>query len=251
MSFWENDEDTEMTPYEIAKAVGEPIRQKTVQYDVEEEISAPVEKNVSPALLRLEQGKLYQMLIEHDLFADVEAHPIAIENVQQELKDFITMRLEVMLGMRSEGEIVRRDPTFTNAEVDALKALAKKLMDPPKKVEEPKSGNLTPVGDKAKSLMLKQPTAIKPAQPVKKPIAPKKTISTPAPKPKTESKEMSLEERNAMIQDKKAVPESAIRAPMPSGDQMMQHYQMQQAGDLKTASLIQAVLAAQKLSKGR
>ena len=255
MSFWENDNNNEMSPHEIAQAVGQPIRQY-VEEEVEE-YSSPVEKTVSPALLRLEQGKLYQMLIEHDLFADVDAHPVAIQNVQQELKDFITMRLEVMLGMRNEGESVRYESPFTNAEVDALKSLAKKLIDPPvKKVEEPKSGNLTPVGEKAKSMLINKPVAVKPIQQVKKtvPVQKKPEVQKPKTQPKMikkETQEMSLEERNALINDKKAVPESAVKAPMPSSDQMMNHYQMQQAGDLKTANLVQTILRAQQLSGGR
>lgn len=78
------------------------------------------------ARLRLEQAKLYEMLITHDLFEGVDVIPEAIEKVQNELKFFIVKRLELLLGLREP--VVRSKPSlsenFNELEVDFLKQLA-------------------------------------------------------------------------------------------------------------------------------
>ena len=85
MAFWDNrqtpdeEEEVEMTPQEIAQQTGTTMSEAVEEYFEEEEVVQKPKKSISPALLRLEQGKLYQMLIEHDLFADIDAHPQAIE----------------------------------------------------------------------------------------------------------------------------------------------------------------------------
>ncbi|HXF28340.1 MAG TPA: hypothetical protein VN457_00695, partial [Chlamydiales bacterium] len=52
------------------------------------------------ARLRLEQAKLYELLINHNLFEGVDASEQAIKNVQNELKFYIVKRLEILLGIR-------------------------------------------------------------------------------------------------------------------------------------------------------
>lgn len=262
MAFWDNrqtpeeEEEVEMTPQEIAQQTGTTMSEAVEEYFEEEEAVQKPKKTISPALLRLEQGKLYQMLIEHDLFADIDAHPQAIENVQRELKDFITSRLEIMLGLRTDKEVhhlVRHDSVFTQNEIEALKALAKKLSDSVnKKPEEPKSGNLSPVGgaDKAKNMLAKmqpKPIQAKPvvSQPVQK-VEKTKQVAKPVKKFKSKPiGEMTAEEmieRNKQINDKKAVPESAIRLPMPNADMAQRHYESQLMSDPNKMAMIQKVL---------
>lgn len=83
---------------------------------------------LSDANLRLEQGNLYKMIMNHELFAGLEADPKAVKNVQREIKRFAKERMEVMLGMRQEkvaqGAIV--SSPFNELEVDILKKLASK-----------------------------------------------------------------------------------------------------------------------------
>ena len=67
----------------------------------EEEISV-----VDNARIRLEQGRLYEMLIKHNLFEGVDAMPQAVAKVQTEIKEFIIERLEILLGMKSEKQKV-------------------------------------------------------------------------------------------------------------------------------------------------
>ena len=81
------------------------------------------------ARLRLEQAKLYEMLINHDLFEGVDASPEAIKNVQNELKFYIVKRLEILLGIREPVVRVAAaavDLPFNDVEIDFLKQLAYK-----------------------------------------------------------------------------------------------------------------------------
>lgn len=84
------------------------------------------------ATIRLEQARLYDMLIKHDLFAGVQAHPRALANVQRELKEYIVSRLEILLGIKEEKkpetevkEIVVESP-FNDIEIEFLKVLSYK-----------------------------------------------------------------------------------------------------------------------------
>lgn len=93
----------------------------------EDEIST-----VNEAHVRLEQGRLYNMLINHNLFEGVDADPVAIANVQKQLKQFILEKLEEMLGMRAKKEdsetqqvIVQSD--FNELEIQVLKRVASKM----------------------------------------------------------------------------------------------------------------------------
>jgi hypothetical protein len=90
------------------------------------------EKNVvSEAMLRLEQARLYEMLLKHNFFEGVRVNLSAKQNVEQELKKFILDRLEVLLGIKQEvqqtnSSEIMVDLPFNDIEVDFLKALAYK-----------------------------------------------------------------------------------------------------------------------------
>jgi hypothetical protein len=93
--------------------------------DDEEEINT-----VNEAHVRLEQGRLYNMLINHNLFEGVDADPTAIANVQKQLKDFILEKLEEMLGMRAkkaETQQVVVQSDFNELEIQVLKRVASKM----------------------------------------------------------------------------------------------------------------------------
>ena len=81
------------------------------------------------ARLRLEQAKLYELLINHNLFEGVEASEQAIKNVQNELKFYVVKRLEILLGIREPVvriETAQAEPQFNDIEADFLKQLAYK-----------------------------------------------------------------------------------------------------------------------------
>jgi hypothetical protein len=95
-------------------------------FDEEEEDTAEI---MGDANLRLEQGRLYQMVLQGDIFADTNADPKAIRNVQREIRKFVRERMETMLGIRQEQaaqETVVSSP-FNDLEVTVLKMLASKM----------------------------------------------------------------------------------------------------------------------------
>lgn len=96
-----------------------------------EEVFEQQESVMDNARIRLEQGRLYEMLIKHDLFDGVDADPQAINNVQKEIREFIIERLEILLGMRAEKtkeiQQIIQQPQFNDVEVQALKMIANKV----------------------------------------------------------------------------------------------------------------------------
>lgn len=71
-------------------------------YDEEPEEVEDYAEVLSDARLRLEQGRLYELIMNHDLFQGVDADSKAIVNVQKEFRKFAKERMEIMLGMRQE-----------------------------------------------------------------------------------------------------------------------------------------------------
>jgi hypothetical protein len=110
---------------DIAEMMSPPSTED-IAYELEEE-----EMNVvGEAMVRLEQARLYDMLIKHNLFEGVEANPIALKNVQDELKAYIVERLQILLGIKQEQQPVtsmRVELPFNKLEIQALKDLAHKL----------------------------------------------------------------------------------------------------------------------------
>lgn len=95
-------------------------------FDEEEEDTLAI---MSDANLRLEQGRLYQMVLQGDIFADTNADPKAIRNVQREIRKFVRERMETMLGIRQEQpaqETIISSP-FNDMEVTVLRMLASKM----------------------------------------------------------------------------------------------------------------------------
>jgi hypothetical protein len=83
---------------------------------------------LNDANLRIESGKLYQMIMNHDIFEGLDADPRAVQSVQREIRKFARERMEVMLGMRQEAapQAAMVSSPFNDLEVDILKKLASK-----------------------------------------------------------------------------------------------------------------------------
>jgi hypothetical protein len=99
----------------------EELTQQIAQEDEEDYTEV-----LSDARLRLEQGKLYEMILNHDLFNDVEADPRAAKSVQKQIRNWAKNQMEIMLGMRqevSETNNIVSSP-FNDLEVTILKKLA-------------------------------------------------------------------------------------------------------------------------------
>lgn len=97
----------------------EETPQDTYEFDHAQKLT------IGEAKLKLEQAKLYEMIIGFDMFSEVrDIHPDAILAVKEELKNFLVDRLEVLLGMKEESGSTNY---FTAMEVKALKEVAKKI----------------------------------------------------------------------------------------------------------------------------
>lgn len=116
---------------------------------------------LNDANLRIEQGRLYQMIMNHNLFENMDADPKAIANVEKEIKKFARESMEVMLGMRqtvpvhAEGGAVITP--FNALEVEILKKLASKATNGATETAEAnkmadvikeKKTTLSPIGSK-------------------------------------------------------------------------------------------------------
>ena len=98
-------------------------------FETQEDEDEDTSELMFDANLRLEQGRLYQMIMRHDLFGETDADPKAIRNVQREIRKFVRERMETMLGIRQEQstqQTVVSSP-FNDLEVAALKMLASKI----------------------------------------------------------------------------------------------------------------------------
>jgi hypothetical protein len=87
------------------------------------------ESVLNDARVRLEMGRLYDMIMNHELFKDVDADPNAARSVQKQIRKFAKEQMEIMLGMRKETSKVERleiDFPFNQVEIDFLKQLAYK-----------------------------------------------------------------------------------------------------------------------------
>lgn len=139
---------------------------------------------LSDARLRLEQGRLYELVMNSDLFTGSDCDPKAIKNVQKEIRTFARERMEIMLGMKQETSKETAFPMdmfpFNSLEVEALKALASAATKGASQEAEPfagpmappKKNTLTPISVKNNQTRPVPKTASKPLQ--KQPSTPVK-----------------------------------------------------------------------------
>jgi hypothetical protein len=196
---------------------------------------------VDNARIRLEQGRLYEMLIKHNLFDGVDAMPQAVVKVQSEIKEFIIERLEILLGMKSEKQKevhqIIKESQFNDLEVQALKMIASKVTkgaseEVPSVSEKPKNelNTIKPIVAKSGLNSIKKPDpVVNQKKPVKE--VPAKKISKPEFK-KTEKttqdlsldgivkkdmkyieslKKMSLTDANKIVSERHARPQPKIK----------------------------------------
>lgn len=124
---------------------------------------------LNDANLRIEQGRLYQMIMNHELFDGMDADPKAVQNVQREIRKFARESMEVMLGMRDTTPVrATLASPFNDLEVDILKKLASKATNGATESPEanqvaaavrevPKRATLKPLGG---STNLKKPAPV-------------------------------------------------------------------------------------------
>jgi len=278
--FWENDVMTEEEAEAIAngQAYVEEVEEGEDPADFmevyedeyedmdDEALEEKAEEVLDDALVRLEQGRLYKMLMTHikdGMLADVDCEDRSIKNVEREMTAFIVSRIEVLLGIRKRKVKVRQvrpmlksDPEFTAGEQQVLKKLVGNAVA--------KSG-IKPMGSPAEAPKLKSRTAPKkvarkkkaaPLPPAPKGRVKKRTKKTAPKKPLTKSPyEMNadeLMERNKQINSgKKNQVVDPSNPPLPplDGNQMESHYQQQQVMDGGANQTVNTILNIMKNSK--
>lgn len=98
--------------------------EEVVEGDDEEDFSSVL----TEARFKLELGSLYEMLMNHDIFAGTQADDKAIKYVTKKIRNFAKEQMEIMLGMRQEAVVQTQaavDFPFNDLEVQTLKALAR------------------------------------------------------------------------------------------------------------------------------
>lgn len=157
-------------------SLGEVDADITNGYDEEDDYTAIL----SDARLRLEQGKLYEMIMNHDIFRGVDADPKAVRNVQREIRKFAKERMEIMLGMRQEVTPAVNAPIIfplNDLEIEILKKLASKATNGLTEAADsntfdswskaPKKATLIPISSPARSApqLTPKPLKMNPPQP--------------------------------------------------------------------------------------
>jgi len=249
MTFWEktnNQPVQQEQPQEIQldEQAGAAL-QESPEMDLFEEEEEDFSDIMLDANLRLEQGRLYQMILQTDLFGQTDADPRAIRNVQREIRKVVRERMEIMLGIRQEQqtqETIVSSP-FNDLEVTVLKMLASKMSKGATETQEqappsPKKDGITQVTGNLRSNTLTPvgkplPKEGKPLPktPAKLPAKakPKSAISTDESNLKKPIEEMTPEElaaHNKAAEERSArnrstLPNNLIPHPSPAQLEMM------------------------------
>lgn len=130
--FWQSNQPQQPTQEMVLdeQALTEIQGEEFNIYEDEEEDTASL---MVDANLRLEQGRLYQMVLQNDIFAETNADPRAIKNVQREIRKYVRERMETMLGIRQEAQVQIKEQVrhpaddLNDMEVAALKMVASKV----------------------------------------------------------------------------------------------------------------------------
>lgn len=89
--------------------------------------------SLSEAFIRVEQAKLYQVLLSNDIFDSSAADAEILEIVTEEIRAFALARLETLMGLRQGADalIVRngQDLPWSEDQIEALTVLANKVLN--------------------------------------------------------------------------------------------------------------------------
>lgn len=134
------------------------------------------------AIVRIEKAKLYQLLLQNDLFGEDAGDWQAIEQVTDEIKAFVLGQLETLIGMRSGNEaiVTQARLPWDAKQIQALTVIADTLIakDIRPLVPTPPKPSVKTIGKPA------APTYIPPRQKAPAPVAaPKPQPEKPKPRP--------------------------------------------------------------------
>jgi len=238
---------------------------------------------LSDARLRLEQGRLYEMVIQHNLFNDLDADPRAIKSVQNQIRKFARERMEIMLGIRQEQTVANNATVmspFNGLEVDILKKLASAASKGATDTEEanatepvlasvqaPKKKTLNSIGSQRtqpQSKVQPKPLAKKPepikrqARPAAKPLPPEfEPDYQPLDKPIHEMTAQELLERDQQAAERqrgrKAAPSKTDWIPQPDfqTQEMLALSQVSRAVGSPTKGNLSALIMANLKNSGK
>lgn len=194
-------------------AAPQPVQQQVQpepEVEYEEEVSDEEDFStvLSDARQRMEQGRLYEMLMDHDIFAGADADEKAIKFVTKQIRTFAKEQMEIMLGMRQEPTKAQalslENFPFNDVEIAALKDLAyvatkgasaqadAQAFTPQAAPVAPRRTGLNPIAVKSQPKQAARPAApaAKPAQ--QKPLAQKAQapVKREAPRPQQNEQEI-------------------------------------------------------------
>lgn len=188
MSFWDktvNNQTVTIAPEQVTDRSNDFVLDEEVMselqedpdMDIFEEEEDDTQQLMSDANLRLEQGRLYQMILQANIFADTDADPRAIKNVEREIRKYVRERMEIMLGIKQEQpkqETIVSSP-FNDLEVTALKMVASKVtkgateeVSQPTAPTVPKKDGITSISGNLRPAST-SPLSSKPKTPVTRP----------------------------------------------------------------------------------
>lgn len=229
----------------------EKIMEEVFQFEEEQVLQEETEEYefLTNARLRLEQGRLYEMFLKHNLFGDVDSDPRAVANVQKELKDFIQERLEILLGLKPDPKLkkIQLDQSlpFNSLEIDILKKVIARISggateqienrhsisiksDTLKPLSSPsKSSSMKPIQEQKSVSIRRSANQTAPKQEVATKVAVQEKQPARPDKPLSEWTTAEKAERNKQIaieQAAKKAPPTKNHVPMPSFDQQVMHY---------------------------
>lgn len=229
---------------------------------------------LSDARLRLEQGKLYEMIMNHSLFDGVDSDPRAVKIVQKQIHKVAKELMEVMLGMRQPvTQSTHTISPFNTLEVEVLKELASAASKGATKTEEANTfvAKQEVQPSKKKTLnsigMPKQQPKAKPIQKKAEPIQRKPQIRNTLPpefepdyeplnKPIHEMSPEELVERDRQALERQRARKSAIpadRAPMPdyATQEMLALSQVSRATNSNLKGSLSALIVANLKNSGK
>ena len=194
-------------PKQVAAPIEEDEAEEEVETEPEEEDSSEV---LVDARLRLEMGKLYELIMKHDLFAGSDSDPKAVKIVQKEIRKYAQERMEIMLGMRQEqSKEANSFPMdlfpFNSLEVEILKAIAATATKGESRDAEPLNlgpqrpaarTTLNPIGASAG-----RTTPVAPKPVAKKPLAPKAPAPIQRSSAKSNAKIQAILEEEGLTMD--------------------------------------------------
>ena len=90
---------------------------------------------------KIEQANLYKALLNEQLFDESSASPEVVRKVTEEVHQFVSQRLQMLVGLISP-EAVTQPLPFSDRQIAALRILADRILNPAKPPLQSSSGNI-------------------------------------------------------------------------------------------------------------